>query len=152
MRKFSIIFISLLFFLYGLIRVGVGLSLLGQELGVIDFEAFQDPVKEVAEFLNKDAHTPLIHVSPAGYLSFILLMGISLVIGAIGSLRNKMYGTKSLAGFLVLYGSLFINFQTINPKIIHLIVSFLLFLALLWLKKGQIKKKGLININDSNMG
>jgi len=36
-----------------------------------------------------------------------------------------------------MYAALFINFQTINPKIVHLAVAAVLFLLLLWIKKRE---------------
>jgi hypothetical protein len=62
-------------------------------------------------------------------------MGLTLSIGAIGSLFNKRFGLPLIATFLLMYAALFVNFQTINPKIVHLAVAAVLFLLLFWLKK-----------------
>ena len=133
--RYSAILIAIIFLAYGLIRLGVGTALLGQELGMIDFVAFQQPLKEVGDFLSKMSHATLIPVSVAGYLSFIALMGATLSVGAIGSLQNKPFGIRFIGIFLVMYALLFITFQTISPKIIHLAVCLILFVLLISLKK-----------------
>ena len=140
MRKYSIILIGILFLAYGLIRLGVGTVLLGQELGVIDIEAFQEPIQEIGDFLDKKNRISLIPFSVAGYVGIIALMGITLTIGAIRTLKNKPYSLIFIAIFLAIYALLFINFQTINPKIIHLMISFILFVLLNWLKRHPNKE------------
>lgn len=63
-------------------------------------------------------------------------MGAVLAAGAWGSLRDKSYGLPLIGAFLCLYALLFIDFQTINPKIIHLTVCALLFGVLLLVRKS----------------
>lgn len=55
MQKYIRIFISLALLGYGLIRIGVGSLLLGQEIGLLDFQAFHNPVKDIGGFLTKSA-------------------------------------------------------------------------------------------------
>lgn len=137
MRKYIRILISLALLIYGLIRVGVGSLLFGQETGLLDFQAFHGPVKDIGEFLAKSADKQLVPVSVAGYVSYIALMGVVLSIGAARSLRDKSLGLTLIGVFLALYALLFVNFQTINPKAMHLAVCTVLFGVLLWLKRAQ---------------
>jgi hypothetical protein len=127
--------ISLLFLGYGLIRLGVGGSLLGQEIGFVDFQAFHDPIRDIDRFLTKSSSKQIVPVSVAGYVSYIALMGVVLSVGAVGSLRNRPYGLKLIGAFLAMYVLLFVNFQTINPKAIHLGVCAVLFGVLLWVRE-----------------
>ena len=135
MRKPLHILISLLFLGYGLIRLGVGSALLGQEMGLIDFHVFQEPVADIDDFLARSSSKQILPVSVAGYVSYIALMGLVLSIGAIGTLRGRSYGLKLIGTFLVMYALLFVNFQTINPKVVHLAVCAALFWVLLWTRK-----------------
>jgi hypothetical protein len=134
MRKYISIIISIAFLGYGLIRIGVGSALLGQELGLLDVEAFRAPIVDIAGFLAKSGHKQMVPVSVAGYVSYIALMGLVLSAGAIGSLRNQRLGLPLIGAFLVMYALLFVNFQTINPKAMHLAVCAVLFGALFWSK------------------
>lgn len=137
MRKYVRVFISLALLGYGLIRIGVGSLLLGQEIGLLDFQAFHEPIKDVGSFLTKSADKQIIPVSVTGYVSYIALMGLVLSIGAIRSLRDQSFGLYFIGAFLVMYALLFVNFQTVNPKAIHLAVCTALFGVLLWLKRAQ---------------
>ncbi len=134
MRKSIAIIISLVFLGYGLIRIGVGSALLGQETGVIDVEAFRDPIHDVGKFLAKSQDKQIIPLSVAEYVAYIALMGFVLSIGAIRTLNNLKNGFAFIGAFIAMYALLFINFQTINPKAIHLGICMLLFGALIWLK------------------
>jgi len=137
MYRIIAIVIGIAFLAYGLLRIGVGSAMLGHELGVFDIDALQEPIEEVGEFLDKKADKQLIPVTVGGYVGYIALMGLTLSIGAIGSLANKRFGLPFIATFLLMYAALFINFQTINPKIVHLAVASVLFLLLLWIKKRE---------------
>ena len=137
MYRIIAIVIGIAFLAYGLLRIGVGSAMLGHELGVFDIDALQEPIEEVGEFLDKKADKQLIPVTVGGYVGYIALMGLTLSIGAIGSLTNKWFGLPFIATFLLMYAALFINFQTINPKIVHLAVASVLFLLLLWIKKRE---------------
>lgn len=139
MKKYFEMVIAIIFLVYGLIRLGVGSLLLGQETGIIDFEAFRDPITDISKFLQKSDDKQIIPVSVAGYVSYIALMGVVLITGAYRTFKNRAFGLSFIGVFLLMYFVLFINFQTINPKAIHLGVCFLLFLILVWLK-GDLNK------------
>jgi len=134
MRKYLSILISIAFLGYGLIRMGVGSALLGQEIGVLDVQAFREPIDDIAGFLAKSGDKQIVPVSVAGYVSYIALMGLVLSIGAIGSLKSRTYGLALIGAFIAMYSLLFVNFQTINPKAVHLAVCVVLFGSLLWMK------------------
>lgn len=137
MRRYIGILISLALLIYGLIRIGVGSLLLGQEIGLLDFQAFHEPIKDIGAFIARSTDKQIIPVSVAGYVSYIALMGLVLSIGAIRALRNQSFGLPFIAVFLAMYALLFVNFQTINPKAIHLAVCTILFGILLWLERAQ---------------
>jgi hypothetical protein len=137
MYRIIAIVIGIAFLAYGLLRIGVGSAMLGHELGIFDIDALQEPIEEVGEFLEEKADKQIIPVTVGGYVGYIAFMGLTLSIGAIGSLTNKRFGLPFIATFLLMYAALFINFQTINPKIFHLAVAAVLFLLLLWIKKRE---------------
>lgn len=137
MYRIIAIVIGIAFLAYGLLRIGVGSAMLGHELGIFDIDALQEPIEEVGEFLEEKADKQLVPVTVGGYVGYIALMGLTLSIGAIGSLTNKRFGLPLIATFLLMYAALFINFQTINPKIVHLAVAAVLFLLLLWINERE---------------
>lgn len=137
MRKYLGIFIALAFLGYGLIRLGVGSALLGQEIGLIDLQAFRQPMDDIGNFLGKSAERQIIPVSVSGYVGYIALMGLVLSVGALRVLKNLPFGLPLIGAFIVMYVLLFVNFQTINPKAVHLAVCIVLFGVLLWLKRAR---------------
>lgn len=137
MYRIIAIVIGIAFLAYGLLRIGVGSAMLGHELGIFDIDALQEPIEEVGQFLEEKADKQIIPVTVGGYVGYIAFMGLTLSIGAIGSLTNKRFGLPFIATFLLMYAALFINFQTINPKVFHLAVAAVLFLLLLWIKKRE---------------
>lgn len=141
MRKYIQRLIALALLGYGLIRIGVGSALLGQEIGLLDFQAFHEPINDIGKFLEKSTDKQIIPVSVAGYVSYIAIMGVVLSVGAIRTLKNRSFGLRFIAIFLAMYALLFVNFQTINPKAFHLAVCAMLFLALLWIKQSPAGQK-----------
>jgi hypothetical protein len=139
MRRYIEIFLTLVFLGYGLIRIGVGSFLLAQVSGLIDFQAFQGPIVDIGHFLSKSEQKQIIPVSIVGYLSYIVLMGVILSTGAFRTFRNKSFGLSFIAVFIMMYVMLFVNFQTINPKAIHLCLCIVLFGLLIWLKGAHLK-------------
>jgi hypothetical protein len=134
MRRYIEIFITVAFLGYGLIRLGVGSFLLAQVSGLIDFQAFHGPIVDIGNFLSKSEQKQIIPVSIAGYVSYIALMGVILSTGALRALKNKTFGLSFIAVFIIMYILLFVNFQTINPKAIHLGICIVLFGVLIWFK------------------
>ena len=117
MYRVSAIVIGVLFLIYGLLRLGVGGAMLGDELGFFHIEPLQEALQDVGAFLEKKKELQIIPVSVAGYVAYIALMGLTLTTGAIGSLTNRVFGLPFIGGFLLMYVALFANFQTINKKI-----------------------------------
>jgi hypothetical protein len=129
--------IALVLLGYGLLRLGVGSVLLAQVLGAVDVPGLGAAVEEIAGFLERAGPTSWIATSVAGYVSYIAAMGIVLATGAVGALNDRRFGLPMIGAFLLMYALLFVNFQTINPKVIHLLVCAALFLALVWLRRGM---------------
>lgn len=140
MRKYIEHFIAIVFLGYGLIRLGVGSVLLGQEIGLFDFSVFHAPLMDIGKFMEKSNESQILLVSVAGYVGYIALMGLVLSIGAWRALRNLPFGLALIGAFLVMYALLFVNFQTINPKALHLAVCVVLFSVLVWLKGARNRK------------
>ena len=112
--------IGALFLLYGGVRLAVSILLLLQMQGVLSFPDLQDGLDGVAEFMAIVSEKAIVPFSTGGYLTYLCLMGTFLVTGAVGCLLKKSFALNSLCVFLVLYVLLFMNFQTINPKVLHL--------------------------------
>lgn len=126
MTKYGMNIISVIFLIYGTVRLGVSSLLLLQLSEFLQIAALQEALNEVSTFLTTKQTSALIAVNVLGYLSYLWIMGALLVAGAIGLFQRKLIGQHTITIFLVLYVLLFVNFQTINPKVMHLIVCAIL--------------------------
>lgn len=125
--------IGLVFLAGGGIRLGVSTLLIMQSQGVLSFADLQAGLNEVSQFMAKTGPQALVPFTDFHYLVYLWLMGATLFVGAIGCLIRKPFGLPCLYAFLTLWVMLFVNFQTINPKILHLMFFGLLTLVFRWL-------------------
>lgn len=117
---------------FGLVRIWVGLALMTQAAGVFEFAAFNEPIKDIRQFLLEMNDQALVPLTTVAYLSIIAFMGYCLVFGAVGSWYRQKWGYGLLATYLFTHAALFVNFQTINPKINILIAGIIMLLILLF--------------------
>jgi|TARA_B100000745_G_C19831554_1_gene275182 hypothetical protein len=137
MKKYGITIIGILFLIYGGIRLWVSSVLLLQTFGLINIADLQAALIDIGDFMQSRQDNSVVPFSVVVYLSYLWVMGALLVTGAIGCLKRQSFGHISLSVFLVLYVLLFVNFQTINPKVIHLVVCATLLGLYLWLRKKE---------------
>ena len=130
-RKLAIV-ISLLFLVSGLIRIGVGGMMIGQATGwwTLDGEASQ-ALKDTHRFISEQKIN-LVGFTPISYFAYILFMGLTISLGAIGQIWRKDWGLILICVYLLSHGWLFVNFMTVNPKIALLILATLLTVVLYW--------------------
>lgn len=140
--------ISILLLGYGLIRIGVGGVLLAQIFEIINFSELTEATLEVKQFINVRASEQLIPFSLTGYFTYILVMGILLTMGAVGTIARRRWGFILLWLYLAMHAALFINYQEINPKIIVLALQVVLLFVLIYLRPP--KPLQLIAINNSH--
>ena len=132
LTRFLAIGICLVLFLFGLARIGVGGALIAQQAGMIQIEELTSALNDTRDFLDTRHDQQLISLTPTSYLAVIVFMGICLSLGALGTWRHKNWGLALIAVYLLTHAGLFLNFQTINRKVVYLIVGVILFLFLLW--------------------
>lgn len=125
-------FICAIALAFGLVRIGVSGLLLMQAMGGFDVAAFREPVAEIQQFLTAQNENALIPLTTYGYLAIIALMGVCLVFGAVYSWRRNRLGYGLLSIYLLAHAGLFVNFQTINPKINILIGGIILLIILIF--------------------
>ena len=123
--------------IYGLLRLGIGIGLVGQDLGLLSIAALEEPIADIATFLDEKREAQIVPFTVAGYAAYIALMGLVLGSGALGFLMRRRPGLPLIGGFLGLWVLLFVNFQTINAKLVHLAVCFVLFLILLAIRRRE---------------
>ncbi len=126
--------ITVLLLGYGLIRIGVGAALLAQTLEIVNFSDLTEATLEVKQFINIRASEQIIPFTLTGYFIYIIVMGILLTIGAVGTIARRRWGFISLWIYLSMHAALFINFQEINPKLIVLALQVILLFALIYLR------------------
>jgi len=127
-RKILVWLLATFFILYGLIRVFGGIMIIQDLTSGSAHFGVQEGADKVTKFFEQSTATPLIPFGALGYMNCIVLMGAMLLLGTIGMLMKKRWGTIVMSSYFVLYVFLFINFQVFNIKIAYLIVSFLLFM------------------------
>lgn len=122
---------------YGLIRIGVGGALLAQTLEIVNFSELAEATLEVKEFISIRAGEQLIPFTITGYFTYILVMGVLLSIGAVGTIVRRRWGFILLWIYIGTHAALFINFLEINPKIIGLVLQVILLIVLKYLRPPQ---------------
>jgi len=116
----------------GLIRIGVGGMMMGQTAGwwVVDGEA-TEALAKTQTFIS-DQTSNVVGFTPISYFAFILFMGLTISLGAIGQIWRKRWGMVLIGVYLLSHGALFVNFMTVNPKILYLGLATLLTVVLVW--------------------
>ena len=139
-RKLAIVICCVLL-ASGLIRIGVGGLLIGQaaDWWTLDGEAAL-AVSETQRFIG-ERDSNIVGFTTVSYFAFILFMGLTISLGAIGQIRQKQWGLVLIIIYLLSHGSLFVNFMTVNPKIVLLGLASLLTVILVW-ANGPPKPEG----------
>lgn len=139
MKRIAGLFIATIFLGYGLVRIGVGVSLLAQTLDLISFPDLAEGVAEVKTFIDARASDQIFPFSVPGYFAYILAMGTLLAAGAIGAIARYSWGYVLLGLYLVMHAALFVNFQEINPKLIVLLSQTAMLFALYFLRPPRLQ-------------
>ncbi len=132
MKRKLAIAICLLFLASGLIRIGVGCMMIGQAAGwwAQEGEA-AEALADTQRFIS-EKKSNIVGFTPISYFAFILFMGLTISLGAIGQIWRKQWGLVLIGIYLLSHGWLFVNFMTVNPKIALLGLASLLTLILFW--------------------
>ena len=132
MRRAISIAICLLFLASGLIRIGAGGVMMGQEAGwwALGGEVAEALVDTRAFFAEVDVN--MVGFTPFTYFAYIVLMGVSIALGALGQLARRRWGLALIGLYLASHAFLFANFMTVNPKVYFLIAGIVLTLVLVW--------------------
>jgi hypothetical protein len=130
-RKFAIV-ICLLFFASGLIRAGVSALMIGQASGwwVVEGEAALALAETQRFIAERDAN--IVGFTPLSYFVFLLFMGVTISLGAVGQLRRRRWGLALIGVYLLSHAGLFLNFMTVNPKIWLLVLAAGMAAVLAW--------------------
>ncbi|WP_265587374.1 hypothetical protein [Sphingomicrobium arenosum] len=113
--------IVLFFFLFGLVRVGVGALMFAAANGWWTATGeMAEGLAQVAPFLAERADRALVFAfTPASYFLVIMAMGVVLVAGAMSWWRGaRRRGVTLIFAYLALHGGLFLNYLEVNPKLL----------------------------------
>jgi hypothetical protein len=133
MKRIIGLIIAILLLGYGMMRIGVGASLLAQNLAVINFLDLADGVADVKVFIDARVNDQILPFSLNGYFGYIFAMGVLLSVGASGAIARKKWGYTTLVVYLALHAALFVNFKEINPKLIVLLLQTVMLFLLYYL-------------------
>lgn len=133
------IVIALGFLFFGLVRLGIGFAMLGAESG------WWAPVGEMVEalgetrtFLAENAAQAIFAWSVPFYFGLIAVMGAVLAAGALLYLAGRRgAGLVLIAIYLALHGSMFFNYQLVNPKIWLLAGTVAMWAVLWWRHRAE---------------
>jgi hypothetical protein len=132
MKRTIAIVICVLFLTSGLIRIGVGGIMIGQSAGwwALGGEV-EEALADTERFIG-ERESNLVGFTPMSYFAFIIFMGLSISLGAIGQIWRRQWGLALIVLYLFSHAALFINFMTINPKVTLLALAISLTLVLWW--------------------
>jgi len=135
-RKLAIV-ICCLFLASGLIRIVVGGMMIGQAAGwwVLDGEA-AEALADTQRFIGEQSKN-IAGFTPISYFAYILFMGLTISLGAIGQLWRKRWGLVLIGVYLLSHGALFVNFMTVNRKVAFLGLAALLTAILWWANRSR---------------
>ena len=135
MRRAVGVLLCLAFLAFGLIRMGVSVALGMQELGYLDVAEFSEPITDIERFLEDKRESQVIEFGTLSYLGYIFAMGLCLTLGSIGVFARRSWGLALIGTYLLLHAGLFLNFQTINRKLVGFGVTVVMFLVLAWARR-----------------
>jgi hypothetical protein len=142
-RKLAII-ICLIFLASGLIRIGVGGMMMGQAAGWWAFSGeAAEALAETRRFIA-ERETNLVGFTPLGYFGFILFMGLTVSVGAIGQLWRRQWGLVLIGVYLLSHAALFVNFMTVNPKMFLWGLTVVMAGVLVWANRAPEGERGLV--------
>ena len=135
-RKLAIL-ICLIFFASGVLRIFAGGGMMGMEAGwwVLDGE-FAEAMEDTHRFFSERT-VNLVCFTPFSYFGYIVFMGLTISLGALGQLWRKDWGLVLIGIYLLSHGALFVNFMEINPKIYIWGLSVFVTLVLIWANRQQ---------------
>lgn len=136
MKRVAAILLAIGFLLYALMRLsGIGL-LIATVMGGIDSASAKDALDLMQDKLPGMNESAVVPLPMPAYLTYSFVMGVVLLVGAIGALMNKVWGVIGIFGYYVLFALMFLNYGTANAKLLHLGIGIVLaaILALLVLK------------------
>lgn len=115
--------------------------MMGQTAGcwALEGEA-TDALAETQRFIAQ-ADANLVGFTPMTYFGFIVFMGVAIGLGAIGQYWRKPWGLALIGVYLLSHGFLFLNFMTVNPKILLLVLAAAL-TGVLWWANSTDQSKG----------
>jgi len=131
------IVICVLFLASGLIRIGVGGIMIGLSAGwwAMGGEA-EEALVDTVRFIG-ESESNLVGFTPVSYFAFIMFMGLSISLGALGQIWRRQWGFVLIVVYLLSHAALFVNFMTINPKVIFLALGVLFTLVLWWANRPE---------------
>jgi hypothetical protein len=129
--------IAILLLGYGIIRIGVGGALLAQTFEIVSSSDLAEATLKVKQFIDIRANKQIIPFTLTGYFTYILVMGILLATGAIGTIFRRKWGFILLWIYLVNHAALFINYQEINPKLFVLALQLVLLFVMIYLRPSK---------------
>ncbi len=111
--------------------------MIGQSAGwwTLSGEA-EEALVETERFIG-ERESNLIGFTPVSYFGFIIFMGLSISLGAIGQIRRRQWGLVLIVLYLFSHAALFVNFMTVNPKVVLLALAVLLTLVLWWANRPE---------------
>ncbi|WP_417622062.1 hypothetical protein [Parasphingorhabdus sp.] len=132
MKRKLALFICLIFFVSGLIRIGVSLLMIGQASGWWSFDGEATVALADTQRFIATRETNIVGFTPLSYFGFIAFMGLTISLGAIGQLWRRRWGLVLIGLYLISHAALFANFWTVNPKIFLWLLTVAMAALLVW--------------------
>lgn len=149
MKRKLAIGVCLLFLASGLIRVGVSLLMIGQAAGWWAFGGEATEALSATQRFIAEQETNLVGFTPVAYFAYILFMGVTIALGAIGQLWRMHWGFVLITIYLFSHAALFVNFMTVNPKFALLALAIAAAMVLRWANQDESRNDPIASSSDA---
>jgi hypothetical protein len=127
--------INIGFLIYGVLRLLGSVPGFAHVMGWWDNKIGREIVSKIDVALPELSEKAIVVLSIEAYMGWSVLMGLVLTVGSLLALFKARIGYLLMGSYFVLFGLGFVNYLSINAKILHFAVGLSLFVVMLLLSK-----------------
>lgn len=137
MRRTGYYLINSAFLIYGLIRLIGAVPGFAHIMNWWDNSIGSQIESKLDEAFPELSEKAIVVLSLEVYMGWSVLMGVVLTLGSALALFKIKIGYVLMAIYYILFGLMFINYWSIDTKIIHFIIGLSLFVLMIFLSKRR---------------
>lgn len=137
MRLVGYYVINVGFVIYGALRLLGAVPAFAHIVGWWENDIGREVVGKLDTALPELSETAIVVLPLEVYMGWSAVMGVVLTLGAAFALFRARIGYILMGIYYALFGLLFVNYPTVNIKILHLIIGLSLFFVMLLLARRK---------------